>query len=353
MNQQTQPEEIDIIQFFTAIGNMFKSFFSGIGNMFKWLFFLFLDFILYVKKHYILLAIGSLLGLGFSFSVKDQTDTYYGQATLRTNFDTQLDLQEKVEVFNDLIKKGDFISLGKILDMPSEEVAHLRHFELKPIINDIFIMDNFDEYLKTKDTVVYKFINYEDYRKSVTKNDNINQNWTLKITANSPLVFKNLNEKIKALFNKDAVIEKRKQNFLAYLDIKKQNCLKSLSDIDSMRAVYNRVWLESGQKPYAAANNVVIANQKIEKPEELYNLFIERQNALTNLRKTIEQINKYDSAITFLNSFPQNGIRKSFLITNKYIKFSLLGFLLVLFLLFLKDFNGYLNKYEQQKAGKL
>ncbi len=352
MNQQTQPEEIDIIQFFTAIGNMFKSFFRGIGNMFKWLFFIFVDSILYVKKHYIILGLGVLLGLGFSFFTKNQADIYYGQATLRTNYNAQLYLQEKVAAFNDLIRKGDSVSLGKILDIPSTETAQLQNFELKPVINDIFLIDDYEEYLKTKDTVVYKFIDYEDYKKNINKNNNLNRYWSLKIIADSPLVFKNLNEKIKILFNKDAAIEKRKQNFLFYLDIQKQKYLKSLNDIDSMRAIFNHVWLEAGQKPETATKNIVIANQRVEKPEELYNLFLERQNALINLRRTIEQINKYNGAIIFLNDLPQKGIRKSSFIKNKYLKFSLLGFLLALSILLLKDFNTYLNKYQQQKAGK-
>ncbi len=352
MNQQIQPEEIDVLQFFTAIGNMFKSFFRGIGNMFKWLFFVFIDATLYVKKHSIILGLGLLLGLLVSFFIDKKSNVYYGQATLRTNFDAQLGLQEKVEAFNDLIKKRDFISLGKLLDISSDEAIHLKYFELKPIINDIYIMDNFEEYLKTKDTVVYKFLNFEDFKRNISKNDNLNHIWSLEITTDSPKVFNNLNDKIKNLFNNDAHIEKRKKNLLTYLDIQKQKYLKSLNDIDSMRAVYNRVWMESGRKPETAANNIVIANQKIEKPEELYNLFIERENALINLRKTIDQINKYDDAIIFLNSFPKNGIQKPSLIKNKYIKFSLLGFLFVLLILLLKDFNAYLNKYQQQKADK-
>ena len=351
MNQQTQPEEIDIIQFFTAIGNMFKSFFRGIGNMFKWLFFIFVDSILYVKKHYIILGSGLLLGLGLSFLGSKKAETYYGQATLRTNYNAQLDLKEKVAAINSLIQKHDSISLGKMLDLPSEDVAHFTNFELKPVINDVLLIDDYEEYLMSKDTVVYKFIEYKDYKKNISKNENLNRYWSLKILADSPSVFKEMNEKIKTLFNKDTAIEKRKQNFLFYLDIKKQKLLKSLSDIDSMRAIFNRVWLEVAQKPGVATTNIVVANQKTSGPEATYNLFYERQKALKNLKKTVEQTNKYDDAVIILNSFPHRGIREFILFANNHVKYALLGLLLALFILLLKDFNTYLNKYQQQKAG--
>ena len=351
MNQQTQPEEIDIIQFFAAIGNMFKSFFRSIGNMFKWVFFIFVDSVLYVKKHYIILGSGLLLGLGLSFLGNKKAESYYGQATLRTNYNAQLDLQEKVAVLNDFIQKKDSLSLGKMLSLPPEEATHFKNFELRPVINDVFLVDDYEEYLMTKDTVVYKFIEYKDYKKNIIKNDNLNRYWSLKITTDSPLVFKNLNEKIKTLFNKDTGIEKRKQNFLSYLNIKKQKELKSLSDIDSMRSIYNSVWLKSANKPGVAATNIVVANQKISGPETAYNLFYERLKALKNLKRTVEQINKYDEAVIILNSFPHNGIREISVLENKHLKYPLLGFLLALFMLLLKDFNAYLNKYQQQKAG--
>ena len=352
MNQQTQPEEIDIIQFFTAIGNMFKNFFKGIGNIFKWFFYTFIDIIIYLKKHYIILGLGFLLGLGLSFLGNKKKETYYGQATLRTNYNAQLDLQEKVAALNGLIQKHDSIGLGKMLDLPSEDAAHFTNFELNPVINDVFLIDDYEEYLKTKDTVVYKFIEYEDYKKNIHKNNNLNRYWSLKISADSPLVFNKLNIKIKALFNKDTAIEKRKQNFLSYLDIKKQKLLRSLSDIDSMRSIYNRVWLESAQKPGVASTNIVVANQKITGPEATYNLFYERHKALNNLKKTVQQINKYDDAVIILNSFPNNGIQEISILDNKHTKYALLGFLLALFILLLKDFNVYLNKYQQLKAGK-
>ncbi len=351
MNQQTQPEEIDIIQFFTAIGNLFKGLYRSTINFFKTIFFIFIDILLYFKKNYIVLGIGLLVGFGLSFVGNKHEELYYGQATLRTNYDAQLDLQEKVAALNSFIQKKDSVSLGKMLDIASNEAAHFKSFKLDPIINDVFLIEDYDEYLKSKDTVVYKFIEYEDFKNSIKINNRLNRYWNLKITADSPEVFSGLNQKISSLLNNDLSIAKRKENYLSFLNIKKQKLLKSLSDIDSMRSIFNRVWLEAAQKQNVPATNIVVANQNVTGPESTYNLFHERNTVLNILKSTIDKLNKYDNAVIILNSFPHQGIREHSILRNKHIKYPLYGFILVLLLLLLRDFNAYLNKYQQLKTG--
>lgn len=349
MNQQPKNEEIDIIQFFSAIGDLFKSFFRSIGNLFKSLFFVFVNMLLYYKKYRIILTAGTLIGLALSFFIsKDNVNIYYGEATLRTNFEAQLDLQEKVDALNDLIHKQDSVKLGKLLDIPASQATKLSVFLLEPVINDIFLIEDYEAYLMTKDTVVYKNIEYEDFKKNIKKNDNLNRYWKLTIKTVSPTVFENLNEKISNLFNSDSLIAKRKERYLSYLNTQKQSYIKSLQDIDTMRIVFDKAILnpKGGQSISFMLSNENTSNGS---SEEAYNLFAERKEALKNLKKTIEEINKSDNAVVILNSFPHYGIKETSLLDNKHFKFTLIGFLLALMLVLLKDFNAYLNKYQQLK----
>ena len=351
MNQQSRSEEIDIIQFFSAIGKMFKSFIQSIGNLFKRLFFAFVNILLYLKKYRIILGIGFLIGLGISFLADNKDENfYYGEAALRTNFNAQLDLQEKVNALNDLIKNQDSVKLGKMLNIPYTQAAGFVSFELKPVINDLYLIEDYENYLQTKDTVVYKYIKYKEYKKNIKGNDNLNRYWKLIITTNTPTVFNGLNQKISELFNNDSLIQKRKELYLSYLNTQKQSFIKSLQDIDSMRVVFNKAWLLSNTKA-GQSINFMLSNKNSSggSPEEAYNLFKERKKALINLKKTIEEINKSDNAIVILNSFPHNGIKEESFLANIHIKFSFIGFLLALMLVFLKDFNVYLNKYQQLK----
>ena len=353
MNQQSNNEEIDIIQFFSAVGNLFKGFFRSIGKMFKRLFYFFADILLYFKKYRIILSIGFLLGLAISFFSSNDTHFYYGETTLRTNFNAQMDLQEKVDALNDLIRNNNTVSLGKMLDIPAEQAAVFTGFYLEPVVNDLFLIEDYENYLTTKDTVVYKYIEYDDYKKNILKNDNLNRYWKLTVKTTSPDIFNTLNQKIINLFNNDLLIKKRKQLYLSYLDTKKQNFIKSLQDIDTMRKVFNKAWLQSNTKG-GQSISFMLSNENSSNgsPEEAYNLFEERKTALIDLKKTIEEINKSDNAVVILNSFPHTGIHDKSLLDNKHFKFAFIGFLLALMLLLLKDFNAFLNRYEKQKTGK-
>ena len=352
MNQQpNKSEEIDIILFFSAIGSLFKAFFRSIGNLFKRLFFAFVDTLLYFKKHRIVLSAGLLIGLGISFltNIKN-TKSYYGEATLRTNFDAQFDLQQKVDAINDLIHNYDWKNLGNLLDLPPSQASKFTKFKLEPVINDLFLLEEYEAYLMTKDTTVYPYLEYEYFKKNIKKNDNLNRYWKLTITATSPGVFKDLNKKIVNLFNKDSILIKRKQNYLSYLNIQKQNYLKSLQDIDTMRMVFNKARLIPGTGGGPSINLIAASDGASNGGlEESYNLFTERERALSRLKKAIVEINKSDDTIVMLNSLPQHGINEKSIFSNIHFKFAFLGFLMVLILLLLKDFNTYINKYQQSK----
>ena len=352
-HQPNKSEEIDIIQFFSAIGSLFKSLFRSIGNLFKWLFFTFIDTLLYLKKHRIALGSGLLTGLAISFiiNIKD-IKSYYGEATLRTNFDAQLTLQEKVDAINSFIHNYEWKKLGNLLGIPPSKASNFTGFKLEPVINDLFLIEDYESYLMTKDTMVYQYLEYEDFKKNIIKNDNLNPYWKLKISATSPDVFKNLNEIIVNLFNKDSILSKRKQLYLSYLNIQKQNYLKSLQDIDTMRSVFDKARL----MPNAGKQSINLITSSTNSSnggfEEAYNLFLERERALLKLKKAIDEINKSDNAVVLLNGFPKIGIKEKSLLSNKHIKLAFLGFLLVLIFLLLKDFNIYINKYQQSKKAK-
>jgi len=349
MNQSSQPDEIDIIQFFAAIGRLFKNLYDGILTFFKSIFYLLIEGVIYFKKHYIILSLGLLIGLGLSFLGKKSNQIYYGQATLRTNYNAQLVLQEKVALINGLIQKNDSAKLAEILGVTPTQARHFIAFDLKPVFNDVLLIDDYSEYLKFKDTVVYKFIEYKDFKKNIKENPALNRYWRLKILADSPMAFYKLNQKIKNLFNQDATIEKRKQNYMAVLDLRKQQSLKNLQDIDSMRSIFNKVWLETAKMPNVTSTNIVVANQKMNGPETPYNLFAERARTINILESNSKNINKYNDAVILLNSFPQNGIKENSILNNRHFKYALLGLILAFLFLFARDFNTYLNKYQKLK----
>ncbi|HFX18222.1 MAG TPA: hypothetical protein ENK64_03690 [Flavobacteriales bacterium] len=350
MSTPNNSEEIDIIQFFAAIGNMFRNFFASIGKFFKAAFFLFIDFLLYLKKNYIYLGIGLIIGFILSFVISKNSTTYYGKALLRTNYGAQANLNEKIDLLNGLIKDKDTIQLSKILNLKPSNAAQLTLFKVEPVINDIYLLEDYEEYLMTKDTTVYKFIEYNDYKSNFKKYEELNNYWELTIKAKRPSAFQHLNENFINLFNKEDVLIERKKNYLEALQLHKLKILKSLKDIDSMRQIYNHVMIELAKNKSNAATNIVVTSDKVRGPEAPYNLFQERKNLLEDLEVLSNKINKYNDVLVVINPIPNNGIQEPTLVQNMHLRYALYGFLLAIVLLWLRDFNTFLTKYEQLKA---
>jgi len=349
-NQQQQPEEIDILSFFNAIGNLFKNLFKGLINIFKNIFYLVLDVLLYLKKHYIYLGIGILTGLVFAFiSTNKKNNTYYVKSNIRANYNAQLALQEKFDGFNTLIKKKMFKKLAGILQMDTTQAKHFLSFELEPVYNDVLLMEDYEDFLMHKDTVIYKFLEFDDYKKSLMRNPELNKYWSLTIKSDDPSVFKNMREVFKRFIENDPGIQYRKNTYLSALNKKKEEINKTFENIDSMRKVFDHVMLELARNQHNSASNIVVSSDKVRGPESPYNLFSERRINAKELENLSLKLNKYNDAIIFLNNFPAYGIKEYSILSNSFIKYSLMGFLFVLMILLMIDFNKYLKDYQHKK----
>ena len=357
MNNQQQPEEIDILQFFNAIGNFFKSIVNSIINALLSVFYLVLDFILYLKKHYIYLGAGILLGVLFAFfSTSRKKNIYISKALVHTNYQSQYFLQEKFDAFNYMIKNHKKDVLAKELGIDEETAKQFVFFEMEPMFNDVLLIDEYDNYLRTKDTVVYQFIEYKDFKKEMMKNPQINTYWELSVKAYKPEVFGELNKALKDMIESNEGIAQRQQNLTKVYEKAKEVTLKSLQDIDSMRVINNKILLKMADKDLASQAAMIINknnNLTSELVETEYNLFDQRIYGLLNYENSILLLNKYTSPLVYLSSFPAIGKKEESILYNKYVLYALLGFSLVLFVLLMIDFNKYLNKYQQRKQEKI
>ena len=356
MNNQPQPEEIDILQFFNAVGKFFKSIFNGIKNAILSVFHLFLDFLLYLKKNYLYLGAGVLLGLLFSFfSTSSKKELYISKALVHTNYQSQFLLQELFDSFNYMIKNRKTDLLAGELGIDEETAKHFVHFEMEPVNNDVYLIEEYDNYLRTKDTVVYQFMEFKDFKREMLKNPEINTYWELSVKANQPGVFGVLNRALKNMIEQDKGIAKRQKNLSMALETIKEKNLQSLQDIDTMRAIFNKVYLELAQKDPSVVSSIVVSkiqNITNEVEETDYNLFDERMITLINLENSVLRLNKFADPLVYLSSFTTTGKKEESILYNKYVLSALLGFLLVLFILFAIDFNRYLNRYKQSKQAK-
>ncbi len=352
MNQKNNPEEVDLLQFFSAIGQMFGNLFAAVKGFVLKIFYLLIDTLLYFKKHYKWLAGGLLAGLLLSFLLPDtgKKDLYTGKSLIRTNFDAQVALVEKVKMFNELIAGKSFDKLATELNITSDEAKSLKKFKLEPVVDDVLLLPDYENFLSVKDTVVYKFIPFDTYKKNMKKNLRLNKYWDLTIFSTQQDIFGKLNDRFVHLFDNEPDIAVKKENYLSYLKITKEKLLKSLEEIDSMRNVYNKVLLESAKNASGGSTNIVVSADKVKGMEHPYDLFYERGKIYEKLSKISSNQNRYFNTLIMLNKFPDYGVKETGILDNKHIKYTLFGFLLVLMVLLLRDFNAYLAAYEKQKS---
>ncbi len=349
MNKQDyNPEEIDIIQFFNAVGAMFKNFFRAIKNLFKQIFYWFIELLLYIKKYYLYFGAVILLGLiAAFFSPSGKKDLYHAEVTVQTNYDAQIPLKEKIFLFNNLIKQKKYSALAKQLLIDTTSAKKLVQFDIKANINDVYLLQNYDDYLKGMDTTVYKSIRFKGYKREVIDNEDLYNYWTLKVIADDPLVFSKLNKSFAKILDNNQSLQNKKDTYMLALNLQKEKILYSFKEIDSMRKVYDKVMLEMAKNPSGGTSISLSDKQKgFESP---YNLFYSREYLARLLESNARKINRFGHILQFKNVFPVIGDKKAGLTNNLYVKYPLIGIIGLFIILLLIDFNKYLNAYQKKK----
>jgi len=352
-SHNNNPEEVDIVQFFSAIGNMFKKMFAGVKNFFLGILHLFLNLLLYVKKYYLYFGVATLIGLALAFfNQKDAEDIFNAEVTVQTNYDAQIALQNKLDFFNSLIGDEKFDLLAKQLDISIDDAKNILGFDMEAQLNDVYLVENYNDYLAKMDTTMHNYIKFKDYKNSIAQNKTLYNYWTVKVIGKNPTIFFQLNNKFKRILDDNKALLERKENYLFALNTDKEHTLKSLSDIDSLRNVYNKVLLDNAKKQSGGSTNIVVSNDQIRGPEAAYDLFGKRSDVLKELEKVSYKLNRFNHILQLKNTFPVYGEKSTSITNNLYIKYPLIAIFLVFLVLFLIDFNKYLNKYQQEKEAK-
>jgi hypothetical protein len=351
--QANNPEEVDIIQFFNAIGKMFKNMFAGIKNLFLSILHLFLNLLLYVKKYYLYFGAMILIGIILAFINSNKTEKMFAaEVTVQTNYGAQIALQDKLDFFNNLILDEKYDLLSKELGISANQAENILGFEMKPQINDVYLVENYNDYLSKMDSTMHNYIKFKDYKNAISTNEDLYNYWTVKVLGNTPTIFHHLNNKFEQILNDNQALKERKENYLFALNTDKKNTLKSLADIDSLRNVYNKVLLDNAKKQSGGSTNIVVSNDQIRGPEAAYDLFGKRADMLEQLEKVSQKLNRFNHIVQLKNSFPMYGEKDYGITDNLYVKYPIMGILLVFLILLLIDFNKYLNKYQKEKEAQ-
>lgn len=339
-----QEEEIDLGNLFQQIGNMFKSLFKAIGQFFASIYHYFILFLLFIRRNIVPVGIVTLIGLAYGI-YKDFTTppVYESEMIVKTNYGSAALLYEKIDEINALLNESDTIEVANELNIPSSEVSNILGFSAEPndyIKDSKLAYDNFR--LTSIDTSYTNKIEYEDFIERFKETDA--KYHKISVLTKNPKKL-NISESFKKVVQTDFFLNLEKettQNFNFF----KERYAKELSAVDSIRDRYKKVAFLQANNPTNDAS-LKISTEKTTERNIDYDLFNTTIRLLKEYNNFIQIKDNDNGVLTVVTDF-STGTKYGSLLKTNAVKYTIVGFLLIMIVLFSIQFNKYLSQYEKK-----
>jgi hypothetical protein len=345
--------EIDMSDFLKLLGKGFTKVGNGISWFFVSLYQLIISFFLFIKRKFIWLAIGFVLGLGWGlYSYYNSAAIYSSEMITRSNYESNYYLYTQIGYYNSLIRNHRFKELATEFKISEDEAQNLVIFKIEPIKNNIEAAKLFRQtFLQFKRNHTYGFdtawsrtMKFDIYKKELSDIDYpLN---TILLRSKSQDIFPKIQEGIINSLNNNPDLKEKKE---AITQIRKQEeelLSGLLSNLDTLRQVYNKKLAAEAENKTQAGNQFVFGERNIKNPElDLYDKAMLLKDELIELR----MMSAGEKNILELDSgFGKNGTRESVLRKMAMPIIYVLSF--VFLILIAIEFIRYLNRVEKNKA---
>ncbi len=344
-NTNNTSEEVDLGKLFKLIGDGFRNMFKAIGNFFGRIFNFLIISLIFLKKHFIKIAVASLLGAGIGYFLEKKTkQVYQSDLIIETNFGSGHELYNQTNNLNSLVEREEYDKLASIFDISKEEAETISGFSIEPFEKEINLIKEFEYYKQHTDTIFTRELTPAAYAKRLQDEDYRLQ----KITAFSKeqTIFNKLNNGISKLAHN--------KHFEKLLNIKntelknKKNILnKNLIEIDSLRKVYKEVALLSAKNTNANGTNINFSDKKAKDSPDM-DLFKQTNSILYQLRDVNKEIIRSGFITNTIAEF-ELGYIDNELLSEKWKKYGVLAGLLMILGILALQFNTYLDNYKKKE----
>jgi hypothetical protein len=347
--ENKRTEEVDITDFFRYLGKAI----NRIGSFIKWIFvslyYLLIDFFIFLKRKMIWLTLGLVAGLGFGiYGLMNGGALYSSTMTVKSNTGNAYFLYNYVEYLNSLAHNSRFAELSKEFNITTDEATKLISFEIAPVKNDVeeakMYRDIFYNYKRNHylsyDTMWARTVRFKDFQKTLTDHDYPLQEITI-YSRNVDIYFKVQQGLMAAINNNPELKEKR----AAEIEIQKQDealLTKSLSDLDTLRQVYNRKLALESSQPGTGTNQFVFGDRNARNPElDLYDKSLMIKDELIELKRKLAD----EKLVDIYSGFSKIGNRRSSV--RPLLRYGLYGLGAALAILLFIQFFKYLTVMEK------
>ena len=318
-------EEVDLGQLFKVIGKGISNFFQGIKNLLIGLLDLFIQIALFIKQHFIKLALVAFLGAAFGL---------YKDLYIPKNFESTMLVEPHFESAAQLY--------NIVADINNKDYKGLLQIAIQPVKTPRLELSIYNKFIVGLDTTTIKAIDYDVFIKNLKKTDYPLHQIIVK-TADSKL-FNTIEQIIVYKINTNQRLAKQQQTSLDNIKFKKEKLHQDLSALDSLEKVYQKALLAESQNN-SVGTSIVTATQNNAQNKEL-EVFKQKQQLINSINNLNKQEDDKSEILKIIAHFSKKN-KETGVIDFKTIKYGLAAFLLAVFSILFINFNSYLNTLKK------
>ena len=338
-----EEEEVDLGSLFVIIGKGFSNFFNFIGNIFKGIFHFFISILIFLKENSFKIGIAAIIGfaVGIFLEVKS-SDTYSSDMLVQPNYKSVSQLYNNINYYNDLVEQKDTLGIQNTFNLDKETAASLKEFSIEPIANENDIINAYNDFVLEVDTATVSSYTFEDFKASFKDLDY--KTHEINVIAEKNDVFNKLDEIIISSVVKNKYFSRVKELTNENLNRTDSLLRQNLGQVDSLRKVYMQVMIEEAKKQSNGTSIDLGGEKRSTKELELFATKRNLNSELTDV--VIDKSEKYE-VVNVISNFQPVGYKIDGVYENKAVQFSILGILLMVFLLLFTKINTYLGNYKK------
>jgi hypothetical protein len=336
-------DEVDLGNLFKIIGKGIQNFFNSIGLFFASLYHYIILFLLFLRNNAIKLGLAAFIGgaIGLYLDLTKQT-VFSSKMVVAPNFKSTQQLYNNIKFYHELVQQRDTALLAKSLNISAIEASKLKGFYIEPVKNENEKYELFNKFMQEVDTTVVKNLDIKDFKKGFSDFDYKYHQIIVKST--NSVIFSKLGNPIVNSVENNPYYKNLKsindQNFLQNQKV----LVKSLSEIDTLRKIYNEVLLTEAKK--MGSGTSITLTQGVKKTEEV-GLF----NESLKLNEELIANNKKKAEVTeilnVVSTFNETGIKERTFYKKNTFRIGILFFILMFLITLLRQLNDYLIKYKK------
>ena len=337
---QNQEQEVDLVPVFVWISNGFKNLFNGIGNIFKGIAHFLVLFLIFIKNNIILLValfiIGAALGMYLS---RESKKNFTAQLRVQPNFESSSQLISNVEYYNSLVDQEDYETLGKQLNISTEEAKTFVSFEIEPDYNDTELLKEYDYMARRADTIALENYTFEGFKEA--KRDIDYQFYRVSVTSKNRAALEKAASGIVKVEDNPLIKAQR----MASIETTDFNIAKreyQLKEIDSLISAYQTA-IKDKDSDLSNGTNVFVNGQN--GMVNFETLFEEKTNILYLLETEREKKYEFKNTVNIVSYFIKKGtIEEKHLTVTFALVFFGFGLLVALIPIIWRFLNTYQKK---------